>query len=270
MTVPYDSGVAFRISCEMPLAIDLPAVAEPLEDLTEATLQQEPPETLETLARAAVADAWDEHLHDWACETLARMRAEYQARLDYLHDALADVTSRGVDSLIAPHVARRLAERLAIEVQLQADYFDALESELEDGGISHKDAVQEIAAMIGKRLDVPSFEITAMQRRSYALATDQRWRKRGRQARRRLMGALATDDRRDRVRELTRGLADELQTRAPTLAAALVEAAEASSMRDPENDPLWTGAVRGLLLQHDAWRLDGPHLNDLHGVFTPL
>lgn len=270
VTVPYDSGIAFRISCEMPLVADLPTLAEPLTELTEATLAHAPPELLEALARHAVDDAWDDHLAEWTRETLVRMRSEYELRLDYIHDALADVANRGGRALIAPHVARRLAERIALEVQLQADWFETLEDELASRATTASAALTEIGTHLGRRLDVPGAEVNALQRRAVGLV----WRGGKANAvgrtRRRIARTLATEERRAQVRSFALELAHDLRDDAPILSGALATAAEGAPEPPPEDDPLWVGAVRGVLLQHDAWRLDGPHLNDVHPVFSPL
>ena len=268
MTRTHDSGVAFRISFEMPLHADLPTLAAPLEQLTAATLEHADPDRLERLADEAVEEAWDEYLHDWTCETLVQMRGEYESRLEYLRRALDDVTEHGRNSLLAPHVARRLGERLALEVQLQGDYFDSLECDLDQGAISRQAAVAEIAVLIGKRLDIPSHEVSNAQRRVFPPRVSSRKDTGG--SLRRAITDLATDERRDEVRRLALDLADDAVEDAPHVAAALREAVEASSERDPPDDPLWAGAVRGVLLQHDAWRLDGPHLDGFHAVFAPL
>ena len=73
------------------------------------------------------------------------------------------MTNQGADSLIAPYVARRLAERLAIEAQLQVDYFDGLEADLDDGALQRDEAVEEIAVLIdGPHLDPPQTVFTPL------------------------------------------------------------------------------------------------------------
>lgn len=154
------------MSVELPLAADWDVLRTPLADLGLALLEQRPARELAVEARRTTRRHWDS-LGGRAISTLRQMRAEYEVRLAYLDDAIADVDARGPRSLIAPHVATRLAERLVLESQLCGDVLDDLDS-------------------------------------------------------------------------------------------------------DAATDELWVGSTLGLMLQHEAWRLDGPHTNGLHSVPGPF
>src|SRR5207244_5227057 len=112
--------------------------------------------------------SWDDHLHRWTRETLAQMREEYERRLFYLGEAIADLEDRRRRSRIAMPAVRRLAERLALDVQLQNDFLQEFEDELAAGGDA-KAVVRDVTAYAKSMLDIPSHEIVAAMRRAYGI-----------------------------------------------------------------------------------------------------
>src|SRR5207247_8071259 len=112
----YDSAIAFRISCELPLGgVDRESLHEPLDEIVVETLRCSAPAELEAAARRVVTAAWEEHLHSWTRGILTQLREAYERRLHYLGEAIADLEARRDHSEIAVHVVRRLGERLAVD-----------------------------------------------------------------------------------------------------------------------------------------------------------
>jgi hypothetical protein len=233
-----------------------------------AVLDERSPLDLGAQAARTAREAWEDGIGEWTRTTLARMRDEYEQRAAYLGDALLDVDAKGARSAIATHAVTRLAERLALEAQLDIDLLDDLEDDLHRGTIDAATAVREVAAGAGRQLDVPSTEVVlALRRIAGSALTPPRDPQRLLD---RIVRDLATPARRAQTREWAHGFVEGTNGRFPSLAAAVAEAGEQPIAGDPALDELWIGATRGLLLQHEAWRLDGPHHNDLHAVLGPF
>jgi hypothetical protein len=266
--VAYDDGIAWRISVEMPLGGAGDELREPLARLADATFSKRPPPELLAEAERSARDAWEAGLGEWTRETLARMRDEYADRLGYLADAIADIDAHDARSAIAPHAALRVAEHITLHAQLDLDFLDDLEDDLSRGALDAHAAVREVAIGAGRRLDVPSDEVLlALRRVTRDVMRPPRNPERDLH---RMVRELETPARRAQTRAWAREFAEETSGRVPLLAAAVAGAAEEPLDGDPAVDELWVGATRGLLLQHEAWRADGPHGNDLHAVLGPF
>ena len=63
---------------------------------------------------------------------------------------------------------------------------------------------------------------------------------------------LATDHRRSQVAEWAAGFVEAMRPRFPQLTEAVAEAAAAMAETRPTADPVWLGAVRGVLLEYQA------------------
>ncbi len=267
---PFDAGIAWRISVEMPLAFDVDAVRRPLEELGVAVLERRTPEEMIREARRALASEWGEQHVAWCEETLQRMQDEYRMRLAYLADALRDLDRFRRRSAIATHAACRLAERLVLESQLRADALEPLELALATGEVDANEAIEQLAIAAGRRLDIPSDELTRAMHRAAAKGLRTHPPLGAAAARSIAAVSLATQERRNHVVDWANATVCELSGCRPLLATALGEAIERSRSLAPADDPLWRGAICGAILQHEAWRLDGPHSNDLHPILGPV
>ena len=266
--VAYDDGTAWRISVEMPIHRVGDELRHSLARLADAIFSKRPlPELLAEAERSA-REAWEEVLGEWTRDTLVRMREEYAQRLGYLADAIADVDAHRDRSAIAPHVALRLAEHIVLYAQLDLDFLDDLEDDLGRAAIDAATAVREVAVGAGRRLDVSSDEVLLALRRDTADAI--RPPRNPERNLQRIVRDLDTPLRRAQTRAWAHEFAEETSGRVPLLAAAVAEAADEPIDGDAVLDEIWVGATRGLLLQHEAWRAEGPHENDLHAIRGPF
>jgi hypothetical protein len=266
--VPYDDGTAWRISVEMPIHGVGDALRYPLARLADGVCAKRPLHELLAEAERSAREAWDGELGEWTRGTLVQMREEYAQRLGYLADAIADLDANGDRSAIAPHAALRVAEHIVLRAQLDLDFLDDLEDDLNRGVIDTATAVREVAVGAGRRLEVPSDEVLLALRRITADAM--RPPRNPERTLHRIVRELETPARRAQTRAWAREFADETSGRVPLLAAAVAEAADEPVDGEPALDELWVGATRGLLLQHEAWRAEGPHENDLHAIRGPF
>jgi len=157
-TRPYDGGIAARIATEMPLTLDLDPYRLRLLELGSAIMERRNPVALEAIARRTVARQWDEELGAWTRESLLEMRTEYEQRVAYLEDAIAELETRGGSSHIAKQVVICLAGKLMFDARLGVDDLDELEEKLTDGAINPFDAVIQATAAAGRDLSVPDDE----------------------------------------------------------------------------------------------------------------
>jgi len=190
-------------------------------------------------------------------------------RLGYLEAAEADLAANGARSSIAVHAVCRLGERLALEAELAGDRLEPVERELERGAISPTGAAEAVSIEARSILDIPSHEVVAAIERAYAQSRLRGPRPVDTDPVARAAGCLDTPERREHVRQWALARVDELERRLALLAAAMSDAVEASSRSAARDDPLWRGATRGVILQHEAWRLDGTHLSHEHALFGP-
>ena len=250
----YGGGIASRIAAEMPLTLDLDPYRLRLLELGSAIMERRDPLSLEAIARRTVAREWDEELRVWTREALEDMRTEYEQRVAYLEDAIAELESLGSSSHIAKQVVLCLAEKLIFDARLGVDDLDELEEKLSDGAIEAFDAVIQGTAAGGRELSVPDDEARRVfvgALRSAAGEPDADPRLPIRRAAR----LLATDSRRAQVAEWAAGFVDALGPRFPQLTGAVAEAVAAASETRPAADPVWLGAVRGVLLEYQAHAL---------------
>jgi len=157
---------------------------------------------------------------------------------------------------------------VTLRAQLDLDFLDDLEDDLSRGVIDAPTAVREVAVGAGRRLDIPSDEVVLALRR--ITANVMRPPRNPERDLHRVVRELETPARRAETRAWAHQFVEETSGRVPLLAAAVAEAAEEPIEDDPAVDEIWVGATRGLLLQHEAWRAEGPHENDLHAIRGPF
>jgi hypothetical protein len=247
----YDEGIASRIAEEMPLTLDLDPYRLRLLELGSAIMERRDPLALEAIARRTLAREWDEELGAWIRDSLEDMRTEYEQRVAYLESAIAELESRGGSSHVAKKVVVCLAGKLIFDARLGVDDLDELEERLSDGAIQAFDAVIQATAAGGRVLGVPDDEarrvfVGAVRSATTEPEGDRRF------AIRRAARLLAVDGRRAQVVEWAGGFVEAMGPRLPELTAAVAEAVDTAGEKRPADDPLWLGAVRGVLIEYQA------------------